>query len=180
MLNSSFRRALSKRNLGKLFLCSSLLEEKVAKAYEHVAKLTTDKIIRGLLEYIAHDSFKHASCFKSIAEVLFQEVDASSEDCIEAWGNSWLAVVKDAERILETQKIGLIDLRSIIDALYSIEGFVAEEYLTVLHVKLIELMSRDEEVHLDDFKAVLDWIVEDEERHKKILEIIRGMLFKRQ
>ncbi|MEM4576864.1 MAG: hypothetical protein QW701_05320 [Candidatus Nezhaarchaeales archaeon] len=171
---------MTKINLGKLFLCSGLLEEKVAKVYEHVAKLTNDKIIRGLLEFIAYDSFKHASCFKSMAEALFREVDASSEDCVEAWGNSWLAAVKDAERILEHRKIGLADLNSIIDALYAIEGFAAEEYLTVLHVKLIEFISFEEGVHLDDFKAVLNWIVEDEERHKKILETIRDTLSKRQ
>jgi len=37
-----------------------LLEERVAKAYEHIAELVEDRLFGGLLGLIAHDSFKHA------------------------------------------------------------------------------------------------------------------------
>ncbi|MEM2028497.1 MAG: hypothetical protein QXS05_03835 [Candidatus Bathyarchaeia archaeon] len=57
-----------------------------------------------------------------------------------------------------------------------IEGLAAEEYLTILHAKLIGLMSESESINLKLLRTVLNWIVEDEEKHKQILKIIRDLL----
>lgn len=166
----------AKSYLKKFLLCSSLLEEKVAAAYEHVARLIDDNIVKCLFEIIARDSFKHARCFELMAKAFFQEVSAQLEDCVKVWGESWLAVVEDAERILKKHEISLADLSSLVDSLHTIEGFVAEECLSALHAKLIDVMVGNEEVDVELFRVMLNWIVEDEDRHKKALEMVKEML----
>jgi hypothetical protein len=52
------------KDLGKFLYCSSLLEEKIANAYGHIAELVDDRLIRGLLGFIARDSFKHANVLR--------------------------------------------------------------------------------------------------------------------
>ncbi|MCS7140013.1 MAG: hypothetical protein RMI99_04250 [Nitrososphaerota archaeon] len=169
---------VSMNELGKLFLCSSLLEEKVAKAYEHMSQLFDNKLIKCLLEFIARDSYKHARCFELMAKAFSQEVHVNPEDCVKVWGKTWLAAIKSADRILKKHEIGLSDIDSLLDELREIEGFTAEEFLTVLHVKTIDLMASEGEVHLDHFKVILNWIAEDEKRHEKIIEIVKSMILR--
>jgi len=163
-------------DLGKILQCSRLLERSVAEAYEHIAQFVGDKIIGGLLRYVARDSFKHAECFGLMAELFSQDIGVCAEDCVKIWGESWLATVKDAKKICEKAEIGPADLKSLINGLERIEGLAAEEYLTILHAKLIEWMAESENANLALLRTVLNWIVEDEERHKKILKIIGDLL----
>lgn len=163
-------------DLRKFLHCSSLLERRVAEAYEHIAQLVGDKVIEGLLKYIAQDSFKHAECFKSMAELLPHGVTARAEDCVNVWGESWLATVKEAEKIREKTEISPMDLKSLVNGLERIEGLAAEEYLTILHAKLIEFTAEIKGVDLGLLRSLLNWIIEDEERHKRILEAIKALL----
>lgn len=165
-------------DLGKFLYCSSVLERMVAEAYEHIAQLIGDKVIEGLLKYVARDSFKHAECFRLMAELFSHGIDICTEDCVKVWGESWLATIKEAEKICKKSDIGPTDLKSLISGLERIEGLAAEEYLTILHAKLIGFMTEDENVNFGLLRTVLNWIVEDEERHKRIIEIIRDLLSK--
>lgn len=170
-----------KRDLGRLLYCSSLLEEKVAKAYEHIAKLTEDKLISCFLGFIARDSFKHAECFRMISEWLSDGVHDCFSDCEEARSEAWKTLVVDAENFLEKSKISSEELASlIINGLMRLESFVAQEYLTVLHAKLVELMADEAKINLGIFKVVLEWIMEDEKRHEKILKMIKDILTKKE
>ena len=45
------------KDLDKFLYCSSLLEERIANAYGHIAELVDDRLIGGLLGFIARDSF---------------------------------------------------------------------------------------------------------------------------
>ncbi|MEM2214482.1 MAG: hypothetical protein QXD66_06565 [Candidatus Nezhaarchaeales archaeon] len=168
----------TKSHLKIFLLCSSLLEERVARAYEHVARLIDNDIVKCLFEFIAHDSFKHARCFELMARALSQETSAYPEDCVKVWGESWLAVVEDAERMLKKHEISLADLSSLVDSLHAIEGFVAEEYLSTLHAKLVDAMLSKGGMDVERFRVMLNWIVEDEDRHRKVLEMVKEMLSK--
>jgi len=101
---------VAKSDLGKFLYCSSLLEKRVAEAYEHIANLVNDKAIRCLLMYIAHDSLKHAEYFGSMAELLSHGISICIEDCAKVWGELWLNIVKDAENIRERTEIRVADL----------------------------------------------------------------------
>jgi len=64
----------------------------------------------------------------------------------------------------------------LIKGLMKLESFVAEEYLTVMHVKLVELMADEAKLDLENFRTLLEWIIEDEKRHEQILRIIEKVL----
>ncbi|MEM1538403.1 MAG: hypothetical protein QXK12_06165 [Candidatus Nezhaarchaeales archaeon] len=172
-------RSTLERGLEKFLYCSGLLEEKIAKAYEHIAKLVDDKLISCLLSFIARDSFKHAECFKVIGECSSGDIKDHFEECKQVWGETWKNLIVDAEKLLGKREISHEELVSLINGLMTLESFAAEEYLTVLHVKSIELMAEERKIDLKPFKAVLEWIVEDEKRHEQILRIIENLLIKR-
>lgn len=164
-----------KKNLGSFIYCSSLLEDRVARACEHAAKLISNKLISCFFRYIAHDSLKHAECFRAMAEMLSGNINICLDECVKVYGEAWLFLIKDAEKILSRSEISVNDLYTLIQGLESIESFAAEEYLTVLHVKLIELIA-DEEKDFVHYKTILEWIIKEEEEHKQILKIIEGLL----
>lgn len=163
-------------DLGKFLYCSSLLERRVGEAYEHIAQVFGDKFIGGLLRYVARDSFKHAECFELMAELFSHGVSMCAEDCVKIWGESWLTAVETAEEICEKTEICQADLKALISGLERIEGLAAEEYLTILHAKLIGFAAEGEGIKISLLKTVLNWIVEEEEKHKQILEIVRDLL----
>jgi hypothetical protein len=70
-----------RKDLRKFLYCSSLLEERIANAYDYIAKLVDDRLIVGLLGFIARDSFKHAECFRMVGEWLSGSVEVCFEEC---------------------------------------------------------------------------------------------------
>ncbi|MCX8191555.1 MAG: hypothetical protein RMJ31_06340 [Nitrososphaerota archaeon] len=169
-------RLISIDDLGKFLYCSNLLEEKVAKAYEHIAKSIGDRIVSHLLVFIAHDSFKHAECFKMIGKWLNLSFEAG--DCGKVWGEAWKIITVDAEKFMNRREISSEELIQLIDRLMNLENFAAEEYLTILHARLIKSIAEEKKVDLGHFKLFLEWIVEDEKKHTQILEIIKDLLSK--
>ncbi|MCS7113817.1 MAG: hypothetical protein N0A00_00135 [Candidatus Bathyarchaeota archaeon] len=135
-----------------------------------------DELISCLLGFIARDSSKHAECFNLIGKWLSGNIGADFEICEQVWGETWKTIVVDAENFLSKREMRSGDLVLLISGLMKIESFVAEEYLTMLHVKLVELMAEGRKTDLGHFKKVLEWIAEDEKRHQEILNIIKGLL----
>jgi len=168
------------KDLDKFLYCSSLLEERIANAYGHIAELVGDRLIRGLLGFIARDSFKHAECFRMVGEWLYGSVEVCFEDCGEVWGETWKTLMTDAEKFLNKSAISSMELVSLIKGLMKLESFVAEEYLTVMHVKLVELMADEAKLDLENFRTLLEWIIDDEKRHEQILKMIENALAERE
>ncbi|MEM2635211.1 MAG: hypothetical protein QW372_07100 [Nitrososphaerales archaeon] len=166
----------TRESLRRFLYCSSLLEEKIAKAYEHISKLIKDKFIGCCLSLIAHDSFKHADCLRVMSEWLTSGMQINFNECVKVWGESWKTIIMDAERILSKSEMSFEELANLINGLMKIESFAGEEYLTVLHIRLIELMADEIKIKYEHFKTVLEWIIEDEKRHEQILELIKSLL----
>lgn len=166
------------KDLKNFLYCSSVFEEKVARAYEHIANLVEDKFIRYLLSFIARDSFKHAECFKAVGEWLSGSFEVCFSECEKVWGETWKALIADAEKFLKRSKIGADELSSLISGLMKLENFAAEEYLTVMHIRLIKLIANEAKMGINSFKTILEWIIEDEKRHEQILKMIGDMLKK--
>lgn len=162
----------SRESLAKFIYCCSFFEEKVARAYGHMAELMKNDAVACLLAFIARDSFKHADCLRRIGEILSAGVKADYDECEEVLGKIWRSAVMEVEAILDRKEIRSEDLASIIRGLERIEGFAAEEYLMVLQIKLFELMAKDLKVDIGCLKALLEWIIEDERRHESILKMI--------
>ncbi|MEM1555956.1 MAG: hypothetical protein QXZ64_03235 [Candidatus Bathyarchaeia archaeon] len=166
----------SEKDLGIIIYCCSLLEEKAAEAYNHAAEIIGNKFISCLFRYISRDSLKHAEFLRSMSETLAGNISAHPDECVKICDEAWLAPIKDAERILGKREMSLDDLPPLIRGLESIESFAAEEYLTALYVKLTELMASEEKIDLGYYKKILEWIIEDEEKHRQILKMIERLL----
>lgn len=171
---SSTDRAALRRHLEPSLYCSSLVEEGVAKAYECLAKLSSDELVSCFSRYIARDSLKHAEFFKEVARALFGDVSASRNECARAYGEAWPSIMRDVEWILSRGEVGLGELSSLIGQLEGLEGLAAEEYLAEVHARPVEFMEGD--VDLGHYGEVLRWVAEDEERHRRMLKVIEERL----
>ncbi|MEM3039522.1 MAG: ferritin family protein [Candidatus Methanomethylicaceae archaeon] len=167
-----------KKDLSSFIYCSSRLEEMVAKAYANIASIINDDLLRGLLTYISRDSQKHAEFFKAMCNWLNHSIELDPKKCAELWGEKWKSVMDEAETLQKKSNINPEELSSLIEGLEKLEGMVAEEYLTAMHIRLIELIAKDKKVDLNHCKQILEWIIEDENRHERILKTIKSMLTK--
>ncbi|MEM2286477.1 MAG: hypothetical protein QXS51_01660 [Thermoproteota archaeon] len=162
--------------VGKFLYCSSLLEEEVAKTYRHLAESIRDKDIKCFLNYISDDSHKHAKVLMVLSEHLTSCNKPSFEECEKVLGSSWRNLMEKAKMIQEEFEIDNRKLVELIDGLVRFEGVVAEEYLTVLSMKTIELMAKESELNIEPYKIIFEWIVEDEKRHEQILKLIKNLV----
>jgi rubrerythrin len=166
--------------IAKFLYCSSVLEEKVAYAYRSLAERVDDSLVRSLLLYISTDSLKHSIILRAIGEELVENLGVKVEDCENILGEVWRKLTMLAmEEIIKEEKVENEELISLANKMASFESFVGEEYLTTLHLKVSSLIADELEVDLGDLKDILKWIVEDEERHEKIITMLRNIVSKR-
>lgn len=164
--------------VGKFLYCSSLLEEEVAKTYRHLAENIRDKVISSFLKYISDDSYKHAGILMILSEHLTGCNKPSFEECGKVLGNSWKNLMEKAKTIQGEFEIDNRKLAELINGLSRFEGVVAEEYLTVLSLKTIELIAKESGFNIELYKMIFEWIVEDEKRHERILELLGNLITK--
>jgi len=166
--------------IAKFLYCSSVLEEKVAYAYRSLAERVDESLVRSLLLYISTDSLKHSIILRAIGEELVENLGVKVEDCENILGEVWRKLTMLAmEEIIKEEKVENEELISLANKMANFESFVGEEYLTTLHLKVSSLMADELEVDLGDLKDILKWIVEDEERHEKIITVLRNIVSKR-
>jgi rubrerythrin len=165
--------------IAKFLYCSSVVEEKVADAYKSLAERVEDPMVKSLLLYVSTDSLKHSIILKAMGNGLIENLKLKAEDCENVLGETWRKLTMLAEEeVLKEEKVGSAELSSLVDKMAELESFVGEEYLTTLHLKIVSLMAEELKVNLGDLKGLLEWIVEDEERHEKILTMLRNMVSK--
>ncbi|MEM2930924.1 MAG: hypothetical protein QW797_08725 [Thermoproteota archaeon] len=164
--------------IARFLYCSGLFEEEVARAYSHMAEITVDINAKSLLNYIADDSYKHAKIFKALSGYPIGSGKCGFEDCEKVLGSLWRNITEYSRRIREESEINNRGLLKLIDGLEKFEGFVAEEYLTVLNVKTIELMAREIGLNMEPYGMIFEWIIEDEKRHEQILKVIKNSIIR--
>jgi len=168
---------LTKEELARLAHCCSILEDAVARAYRRMALLTVEKEVKPLLLYIAHDSLKHSKVLREVAKSLSAKAKADLEACREQMGEAWKKVVESAMAMdSRKEKIMVEELLSVIDGMEDIESFAGEEYLMLINSRAMQVVPRKDKRGLELYKAVLELIAEDEERHKSILMKIKEVL----
>ena len=170
------------KTIAKFLYCLSVLEEKVAYAYKSLAERVEDPLLSSLLLYNSTDGMKHFIILKAIDEELVRNLGVKAEvkDCENTLGEIWRKLIMLAEEeTAKKEKVGNSELVSLANKMIAFESFFGEEYLTNLHLKIVSLMADELKVDLGDLKGILDWIVEDEERHEKIIAIIKDTVLKR-
>jgi rubrerythrin len=166
----------TKEYIANYLHCSGILEEKVADAYASFADRTKNPTIKTLLLFIALDSQKHSRILKTLSQGI-TKTEPTTEKCQEILGKAWkTSIIQAQQETLKKQKITSKELASLIDKMVNFESFVGEEYLTTLHLKTLELIAKDKEIDSISLKKILEWIVEDEERHEIIMARIKILI----
>jgi rubrerythrin len=167
------------KDLARFLQCSSILEARVANAYKHLRDRVDNTTVKSLLQYIIHDTYKHSEVLGDIGNAIAR-LEVNAEECEGIWGETWKTLVANAiQELSQKDKITNKDLASHIDAMGSLENYLAEEYLTALHTKTVKLIARQFGIDLRNYKTILEWIVEDEKRHEQTLTMIRDAITKK-
>ena len=162
-------------DLAKYLYCSAIFEEEVAKAYQNVSEKVSEKEIAYLLEYIAKDSFKHAAAFKALNTHLTHQIDCG--DCVKIMGEAWMKTVKEAKRYaVREDEVTLSELKRILQEFESYEGYASEEYLTILYTEVVKLLTNKYHIGLQNYKTVLEWVIEDEKRHIQLITFMKSRI----
>ncbi|MEM2946520.1 MAG: hypothetical protein QXI87_09290 [Thermoproteota archaeon] len=162
--------------IARFLYCAGVFEEEVAKTYSHMAEITVDMDFKCLLNYIADDSYKHAKMFKALSGHPVTSGKSVFEDCEKALGSLWTSIMENSKKMREEGETNNQRLLKLIDGLEKFEGIVAEEYLTVLNVKTIELMARETGLNIEPYRMIFEWIIEDEKRHEQILKMLKNLI----
>jgi len=161
---------LEKSDIAQFLFCSSILEEQVYKAYESLADRVTNIQISKLLRSIAADSKKHSLLLEVLSESV-EKVNPSEIDCGKMMGDAWSKLEKlaKAEAYSTTEKLNLFEL---VDNMSTLESYLGEEYLSATQLILTVLSLKESGLEQDQIKSIIEWIIEDEERHVKIIQAI--------
>lgn len=156
---------MEREEVAKALYCLSIIEEKVADAYETLSKKANTSIVRTLLEYISLDSRKHAVLLKGLASTLPEE---PTEECEKFLGEAGKWII-DASKKAED----VSDLPTLIEKMATLESFIGEEYFAMIQLKSLRIIAEKEGIDLDNLNMVLDWTIQDEERHESILKLLK-------
>ncbi|MGF3521516.1 MAG: ferritin family protein [Candidatus Bathyarchaeia archaeon] len=159
--------------------CLSILEEEVGKTYQSYADRVQKLTLKPLLLYIAQDSLKHAKILHSLSSCL-SKAPISMDECPKIVGKAWENVVSFAKNESKKQaKLTDEELYSQINEMISLENTMGEEYLATLHLKLLQLQIDESQLDSAIAKKLLEYIVEDESRHKELLDKIAEATLKK-
>ncbi|MCX8189156.1 MAG: hypothetical protein N3F64_05545 [Nitrososphaeria archaeon] len=165
---------LERSDIAKMFLCSSILEEHISKAYQSLAERVTNRHVSRLLNVISVDSRKHSVLLKLLSESI-QKVTVEEGECEKIFGASW----KTVDDLAKTEVYSIpekMDLPSLIKGMSTLESYMGEEYMTSAHLILAKLAAEEIGLEINTIKVLIDWIIQDEERHVKMIEIISKMI----
>jgi len=159
-----------RKDIAKALYCSSLMEKKVARAYESLSEKVNDHVVKNFLLFISTDSIKHSILLNALGESVMK-IDITEEICKAQMGEAWSNIMRTTEEEMRSEDIKE-DLSSLIQKMDSLESFVGEEHFTALHLKLTSLMAEETGIEFNQIKTMIEWIIVDEDRHEKILQMI--------
>jgi rubrerythrin len=161
-----------KKEVAKFLYCSSILERRVADAFNNLANRTENPEAKSLLLYIAYDSTKHSLILKQLGQSLAR-LEVTTNECERIWGKTWTsAVTQSMEKLAKKTKLTSDEIALLVDGMKKLEGLFAEEYLSTLHSKTVGFLTRQRKEDMNSLNRILDWIVEDERRHMAAITMI--------
>lgn len=102
------------------------------------------------------------------------------EDCKKALGEIWLVTGNFRKEIAAIEKITDKELPELAERLTVLEGLFGEEYHVFVQLKTLALMAKEAgqlySVNLKQLKRVFATIIEDEERHREVLGMIKQII----
>jgi uncharacterized protein (UPF0332 family) len=162
---------VNKREIAKTFFCTSLLENAISKAYESLADTVNDAIVKKLLLYISTDSHKHSLILSAIAKSVDDfEFNQDIIICENSMGAVWSRLKELAMK--ETMDSGEPNLPLLVEKMSQFESFIGEEKYTSLNLQIAKLEAQEIGIDVGLISTIVDWIIVDEDRHAKIMNVI--------
>lgn len=153
----------------KVFECLDLLEKKAYELYKLLYEKTTDARAKASFYFISIDSYKHHLIY-SLFLGAKSDYDDNLSYCKEELGNLFMQTLKTSddlmEKIKKVEKLTFEDIKAIIQELIDIEKNVDEETYCQ---GIVNALSKIEEDKVKTISFILNYIKEDEIRHKNIL-----------
>jgi hypothetical protein len=159
--------------------CMGRLESATHQLYHDIAIRMTNRKAGWIMEFIAMDSWKHYMLYIDILGVISGgEISGEEADCKKAFGEVFANLLELEEKLdKEVQlkhELSDNDVLSMLSSLESIEVMAGEEsFMNVITTLLAKSGFLNESGGIEE---VLSLISEDERRHAKLLEKVKGLL----
>jgi rubrerythrin len=152
-------------------LSLAILEKELYQLYTNIAQKVEDVSARTLFSYIATDSLKHSTILATIIDEV-NGTKANEQDCDPNIRHNKAVIKTLAKDIAKYSPIDREDLILLLEMLAGFEVMLLSEYRKAFHLEYAKdpeyKSTKDSETELNIFTL----IVEDEERHQKILSKI--------
>jgi rubrerythrin len=152
-------------------LSLALIEKELYQLYTSLSEKVEDVAARTLFAYISTDSLKHSTILVKIIE----EVDGSKareNDCSENIIHTKELIKALTKNVAKSEKVDRKELITLLDTLADFENLLFSEYKKVFHLEYVRLSENEQKQKNEKDLNIFSLIVEDEERHQKILSAI--------
>ena len=144
------------------------LEKELYRLYSRLSKKVDDLAAKTLFCYLANDSLKHSR----ILGIMIDEVNLSKvrdQDCDQNMLYTKRLLRSHTDDLKKRGNISLDELEPLIDGFLGIENLLFTEYKKAFHMQYSNLGGQEKkDVEINIFNLIVD----DEDRHQKILSTI--------
>ena len=152
-------------------LSLALIEKELYQLYTSLSEKVEDVAARTLFSYIATDSLKHSTILVKIIE----EVNGSKareHDCSENIIHTKELIKALTKNTAKSEKIDRKELITLLDTLADFENLLVSEYNKAFHLEHVRFTENEQKQKSEADLNIFSLIVEDEERHQRILSSI--------
>ena len=145
------------------------LEKELYQLYSRISKKVDDLAAKTLFSYLANDSLKHSR----ILAIMIGEFNVSKvreQDCDQNILYTRRLLRSHTNDLKKRGNISLDELEPLIDAFLGIENLLFTEYKKAFHLEYTNFDARELKNNADI--NIFNLIVDDEDRHQKILSTI--------
>jgi rubrerythrin len=154
------------------------MEENASLLYKAFSEKIEIPLVKSFLQSIAEDSHKHSILLKSVFESMGKK--ENPKDCGKKTGKVWTMIEAFYKEISAKEKIADSELAQLSEKLAYLESIMGEEYYVFVQLKTLQAMVNEinqlYHVDLASVKTVFSHIINDEERHREILEKIQNIV----
>ena len=148
------------------------LEKELYRLYSRLSKKVDDLAAKTLFSYLANDSLKHSK----ILAIMIDEVNVSKvreQDCDQNLLYTKRLLRSHTDDLKKRGNISLDELEPMMEAFLGIENLLFTEYKKAFGLQYNKFDGQ--ELKNDADVNILSLIVEDEDRHQKILSAISAL-----
>jgi len=155
--------------------CLSVLEHNAYLLFTALSDKVSLPIVKSLLKSIADDDQRHSVILKCVSESIAKP--NKPQDCAKNTGETWRIVDAFNLEISAKQRLSDEELSEKVEFLESVIG---EDYCVLVQLKTLQVMINEinqiYKIDLRNLEDIFGNIINDEERHREILEKIKEIL----